>query len=142
MTNKLSYYDNCLFIINSNNQDLIHHIHCFGSIFYHQSKTKKNCWFHKSLFYDLYFESCSSNVSNISYSTKHLYTHYDLLLQQHFCFCLRPFNAHYYHLPKTNASLALIWQILQLQHQLFYLSFYQPLNCFNYHNFIIFDLIE
>ena len=76
------------FIINSNNQELIHHIHCFGCIFYHQSKTKKSCCFHKFLFYDLYFESYSLDASNISDSTKHLYICYGLLLQQHFC--LRP----------------------------------------------------
>ena len=38
-----SYKDSCLFIINSNNQELIHHIHCFGCIFYHQSNTEKSC---------------------------------------------------------------------------------------------------
>ena len=27
-----------------------------GYIFYHQSMTKIFCWFHKFLFYDLYFE--------------------------------------------------------------------------------------
>ena len=44
------------FIINSNNQELIHHIHCFGCIFCHQSKTKKFWRFRKFLFYDVYFE--------------------------------------------------------------------------------------
>ena len=103
-----SYEDNCFFIINSNNQELIHHIHCFGCIFYHQSKKKKSCCFHKFLFYDLYFESYSSNASNISYSTKHLYIHYDLLLLQYFCLHTMLFYAHCYHLPNMNTSLVLI----------------------------------
>ena len=30
-------------IINYNNQELIHHVHCFGYIFCHQSKTTKFC---------------------------------------------------------------------------------------------------
>ena len=40
-------------MINSNNQELIHHIHCFGCMFYHQSKTKNSCWFQKFLLYGL-----------------------------------------------------------------------------------------
>ena len=62
-----SYQDNCCLIINSNNQKLIYHIHCFRWISYHQSKTRKSCWFHKFLFYDFYFEPYSLNVSNIFY---------------------------------------------------------------------------
>ena len=95
------------FIINTNNQELIHHIHCFRCIFYHQSKTKKSCLFHRFLFYDLYFESYSSNVSNISYSTKHHYIRYDLLSQQHFYSHLLLFCVHYYHLPNMTTSLKL-----------------------------------
>ena len=71
-------------MINSSNQELIHYIYCFGCTFCNQCKTMKFCWFHMLLFYDLYIEFYSSNVSNISYSTKHLYIHYDLLSQQHF----------------------------------------------------------
>ena len=71
-------------MINSSNQELIHYIYCFGCTFCHQCKTMKFCWFPMLLFYDLYIEFYWSNVSNISYSTKHLYIHYDLLLQQHF----------------------------------------------------------
>ena len=108
-----SYKDNCLFIITSNNQELIHHIHCFGCIFYHQSKTKKSCWYYKFLSYNLSFESYSLNVSIISYSRKHLYVRYDLFLLQHFCLCPLPFYSHYYHLPNTGTSLVLIRQILQ-----------------------------
>ena len=75
-----SYEDNCFFMINSNNQEPIHHIHCFWCIFYHQSKTNKFCWFNKFLFYDLYVESYSSNVCNIFLLNKtSLYS-----LQQHF----------------------------------------------------------
>ena len=74
------------FIINYNKQELIYHIHCFEYIFYHQSMTKESCWFHKFLFYDLYFESYALNVSNISYSTKHLYIYYDLFLFTPFVF--------------------------------------------------------
>ena len=72
-------------IINSNNQELIHHIHCLRYKFYHQSNTKKFCWFYKFVFYYLYFFlfiECHS--FNISYSTKHLCISYDLLLQEHF----------------------------------------------------------
>ena len=58
-------------ITNFVNQELIHHIQCFGCILYHQSKTKKSL-FLKFLFNDLYFESFSSNVSNTFYSTKQL----------------------------------------------------------------------
>ena len=62
-----SYYDNFVFIIKSNNQELIHHAHYFVCIFYNQIKTKKFCWFHKFVFFDRYFESYSLNVSNIFY---------------------------------------------------------------------------
>ena len=105
---------------------MIQHIHCFGCMFYHQSKIKKSCWFHKTLCYDLYFESDPLNVSNISYLTKHLYIHYDLLSQRHFCLGPLPFYAHYFCQPNTITSLALIRQILQSQHKLFHLWFYQP----------------
>ena len=108
----------CFFIINYNKQELIYHIHCFEYIFYHQSMTKESSWFHKFLFYDLYFESHALNVSNISYSTKHLYIYYDLFLFTPFVF-----YAHCYHLLNTNTSLALIQQILQLEHQLIRVSF-------------------
>ena len=80
------YFYYVFFIINYNKQELIYHIHCFEYIFYHQSMTKESCWFHKFLFYDLYFESYALNVSNISYSTKHLYIYYDLFLFTPFVF--------------------------------------------------------
>ena len=72
------------FIINSDKQALIIHIHCFGYVFYHQNMIKKFCWFHRFLFCDLYFGFYRSNISNIYHSTKHLCVHYELLLQQHF----------------------------------------------------------
>ena len=50
LTKKLLWKDNCFFIINSDNKELIHHIHCFGSTFCHQNKTMKFCWFQKFLF--------------------------------------------------------------------------------------------
>ena len=62
----------------------IHHIHYFECIFFHQSKSKKSCLFHKLLFYELYFKSYLSNATNIFYSRKHLCIRYDLLSQQHF----------------------------------------------------------
>ena len=47
LTKKLflnSYQDNSFFfIINSNNIEIIHHIHCFGYIFCRQNKTVKFC---------------------------------------------------------------------------------------------------
>ena len=61
-------------IINSNIQELIHHIHFFEKIFYHRNKIMEFCWFHKFLFYDLQFKSYKSNVSKKIYSTKHLYS--------------------------------------------------------------------
>ena len=94
--------------MNSGNQELIHHIHYFGCIFYHQSKTKKSSLFRRFLFYNLYFESYSLNVSNISYSTKYLYIRYVLLLQQCFYSHLLLFYAHYYYVPNMNRSLALV----------------------------------
>ena len=125
-----------VFIINSA-KSITNSVHCFGYIFYHQSKTKKSCWFHKFLSYDLYFESYSLNVSSISYSTKYIYVHYDLLLLKHFCLCPLPFYAQFNHVLNTNTSLDSIWQLLQSQHRLFYLPFYQPLICLNYHNILI-----
>ena len=97
-----SYQHNYFVIVNSNNQELIHHIHCLGYAFYHHSKTKKFCLFHKFLFYDFYFECFLSNASNISYSTKHLWIHYYLFY--YFYSHLWLFYSHYYHLLKTNAS--------------------------------------
>ena len=94
--------------MNSGNQELIHHIHYFGCTFYNQSKTKKSCLFHRFLFHDLYFESYSLNVSNISYSTKYLYIRYVLLLQQYFYSHLLLFYAHYYYVPNMKRSLALV----------------------------------
>ena len=45
------------------NQELIYHIHCFEYTFCHQNKTTKFNRFHKFLFYGLYFEFYSLNVS-------------------------------------------------------------------------------
>ena len=83
-------------MINFDNQELIHHIHCVGYILCHQSKTMKFCWFDKFLFYSLYFKLYSLNVSNIYYSTMHLYICYNLLLQQHFYSRLLLFYVHYW----------------------------------------------
>ena len=60
-------------IINFNNQELIHRIHCFRYVFYLQNKTKKSCWFVD----DLYVEFFSSSDPNICYSTEHLCIHHD-----------------------------------------------------------------
>ena len=122
----ISYYDNC-FLISSAIQELIHHIYCFG---------KNLCWSHKFEFYDLYLEFYSLNVLNICYSTIHLYICYDLLLQQHFDSHLFLFYLNYCLLPKANISLATIRQILQLQHLLFHLSFFQWLICLNHHSIL------
>ena len=62
------------FIIKSNNQELIHHINCFGYKFCLESNQSN----HKFLLYDLYFESYSWNLSNIYYSRKKFYIHYGL----------------------------------------------------------------
>ena len=44
----------------------------------------KFCWFHKFLFYDLYFEFHSLNVLNIYYSTNIFIFVMNISLQQHF----------------------------------------------------------
>ena len=54
-------------------------MHCLGYMFYH-----RDCWFHRFQFCDSCFGFCSSNTSNVFDWTKHLWIHYDLLLQQHF----------------------------------------------------------
>ena len=119
-----SYYHDCCFF-NSNNQQQIHHIHCFRCISCHQSKTKKSCWLYNFLFYDFYFKSYSLNVSNISYSKRHLCTHYDVLWLQQFCFFLWPFM-----------RTIIIYKI-RMYLWLFHLPFYQPLICLNYHQILI-----
>ena len=58
-----------LFIINSNNKELMHHIHCLRYIFYHQSMKTEFCWFHRFLFCD--FRFYLSNVANIHSWTEH-----------------------------------------------------------------------
>ena len=58
---------------------------------------------------------------------QHLYIHYDLLLQQHFCLRYLPFYAHYYHLPNMNTCLSLIQPVAvltkPLKHVIVLLSF-------------------
>ena len=56
------------FLINSGNQELIHHIQCFGYMFCHPNDNE---------FYSL-------SVSNIFYSTIHLYIRYDFTQSQYF----------------------------------------------------------
>ena len=75
-----SYEDDCFkYMIHSDNQKLIHHIHCFGCNLYHQSMIKKFCWFQRLMYCDLCFGFYWLNASNISYLTKHICIHYDLL---------------------------------------------------------------
>ena len=62
--------------MNSNDEEVIHHIHCFRYIFFLQIKTML-------VLFDFYSESYLSNVLNSFYSTKHLYIHFGLLPQQH-----------------------------------------------------------
>ena len=71
-------------MIDSGNQELFRHIHCFEYMFCHQNKTIKFCSFYKFLIYDPYLEFYSLNVSDIYYSTIHPYINYDLLMQQYF----------------------------------------------------------
>ena len=77
-------------------------------------------WFHKFLFYDLYFEFNSLNALNIYYLTIHLYIHCNNISIHKLCF----FFVHYCRLRNINTSLASIKQIFQLQHHWFYLSFF------------------
>ena len=58
-------------IINSKNQELIYDIHCLEYKFVIKARQIHFVDFTGSLFYDLYFEFYSSNVSNIFYSIKH-----------------------------------------------------------------------
>ena len=56
-----------VFMINSNNQELIHHIHCLGYVFY------QSCQFYRFLLYKFYFGFYLFNPSNIFDSAKYLY---------------------------------------------------------------------
>ena len=80
------------FIVNSNNQELIHYINFLGYLFYHQSMKKKPCWFWRFLLYYFYFKIYSLNASKIYYLTKNLCSHYELFLQQYFIHILCFFN--------------------------------------------------
>ena len=75
------------------------------------------------LFY-IYFKFYSLSVLCICYSIIHLYSHYELLLQQHFYSCFLLFYINYC-LLRMNAFLVLIQQILQLQHLQFHPLFFQ-----------------
>ena len=137
----LFFSKQCLVLRNSffHYQDLIHHIHCFGCIFYHQSKAKKFCWFPKFLFHDLYFESYSSNASNIFFQQNIFIFGMTYCCNIFFiptlCFFVLTV-IFYYHLPNMNTFLVLIQQILQSQQQLFNLSFSQWLICLNHHGIL------
>ena len=106
------------FIINSNKQELIYHIHCFEYIFYHQSMTKNLVDF---------ISSCSMiftlNPMHWTSQTFHIQQNIFIFIMTYFCLHLLFFYAHCYHLPNTNTSLALIQQILQSEHQLIRVSF-------------------
>ena len=106
-----SYQNNCFPIINFNNQELMHHVHCLEYVFYLPSKTKEFFLSHKFLFYDLYFEFYSSNILKVFCLTKHFFIHCELQFQQHFYSHLLLFYTHYYQLPRMNTSLASIQQI-------------------------------
>ena len=115
-----------VFLINSNDQELIHHIHCFWYTFCHHNKTIKFGWFQMFLFYDLYSAFYSLNVSIIFYSTIHTYFCYDLLLQEHFYSQLLFFcYIHYCYIPRMNTILPSSQQILRFKHVRFHLSFCQ-----------------
>ena len=90
------------------------HIYWFGYIFCHQSKTMKMFWFHIFLLCNLYFEFYWLSVVNIYHSTKYLYIHYNLLLQQHFylrllifCSLLSTKNEYILSFNSTNSLLAM-----------------------------------
>ena len=63
------------FIVNSNNQVIIHYINFLGYLFYHQSMKKKPCWFWRFLLYYFHFKIYSLNASKIYYSIKNLCFH-------------------------------------------------------------------
>ena len=71
-----SYWDNCFFITNFDNQKLFHHIHCFQYIFCHQDMTMKFCGFHIFIFYGLYFEFYSLSVLYIFIIQQNVFTFY------------------------------------------------------------------
>ena len=74
----------------------------------------KLCEFHMLLFYDLYFEFCSLNFSNIYYSTIHLHIRYDVIHTiflftplAFLCSLLCPYkNEYIFDFNSTNSSLA------------------------------------
>ena len=119
-------------MISSNIQELIRHFYCFEYIFFYQNKAIKFCWFRMFLFHDLYFKSYSLNVSDIYYSTIHLYIHYELLWQQHLFSRHLLFFAHYF-LLRMNTVLALTQQVLQSQRLVSSFTFPVTLN---YHSIL------
>ena len=132
---------NCFLIINSNNQDLIHHIHCLGYVFYHQSKTKKFCWFPKFLFYDLYFEFYSLNAPNMSYSTKRLCIHYaiknEYILLQSNKFFNSDTTCFIFDLANTNFFLVIVlfwlrWIIAIIKHFFILAKIFTDIFSFNF----------
>ena len=121
------------FLINSDT-------HCFCYTFCHQKKVMKFCWFHVFLCYDLYFEFYSLNVSNIYYSTIHLYVRYELLLRQHFYSQLLLFYVHGCRLSSMNTIFASIQQFFN--HKASGLIFILPrLICLNHHSILTWRII-
>ena len=86
-------------------------------------------WFHKLIFYDLYFEYYSSNASNIFIQENIFIFIMTYCRNNIFIHTLYFFYTRCCHLPKTKTFLPFIWQILQSQHHCFHLSFYQQLIC-------------
>ena len=79
---------------------------CMYVVYCHENMTMKFCRFHKFLFYDLYFNLFSLNVSINYYSTITKYR-----------FALFVIYSHHYPLPKTDTSLSSLQQVLQSRHR-------------------------
>ena len=124
--------------MNSDNQEIIYHINCFEYIYiyiYIYIKTMEFSWFHSS--YSMVFTFNSIHwVSYIYRSIILLYTHYDLLLQEHFYSQLL-FYVHFCVL-RINTFLGSVQQTLQLQSQQFHLSFFNgDMTMISYFNIIV-----
>ena len=101
------------FIINSNNQELIYHSHSFGCNFI--IKVRQRNFFDFICSYSMIF---TLNLIHWMFQTFLIQQNIFMFIVTYcrsniFVCTILPFHAHYYHLPSTNTSLALIQQILQ-----------------------------
>ena len=137
MTEKIflnSYQDKCSFfvlVVNSNSQELVHHIHYFGYILCHQSNRKKGCWFHNTLFFFIFLldfihpMSQTYLILNKTFISIMIYWYNNIFSHP------LPFYASYCCLLQTNIPLVLTEQISRLQQNRYNRLFYQQVICLN-----------